>query len=152
MDKPTSRVLKARWDQLELRELDLESLILGDHRARTVWPFVEGLDLGPLYAEFKAVETQPGRPGIDPPTLMILWLYAALERVGSARAPDRLCTELNAYRWICGGVGVNYHSLSDFRVKHVEFLDDLLTRSVAALMMKDQQLAFVWHEIIYPVE
>ncbi|MCH8884851.1 MAG: transposase [SAR324 cluster bacterium] len=33
-------------------------------------------------------------------------------------------------------MGVNYHSLSDFRVRHVEFLDDLLTRSVAALMMQ----------------
>jgi transposase len=135
MDKPKARVLKARRDQLEMREVDLESLIPGDHRARMVWSFVEGLDLGPLYAEFKAVESQPGRPGIDPPILMTLWLFATLEGVGSARALDRLCIEHNAYRWICGGVGVNYHSLSDFRVKHVEFLDDLLTRSVAALMM-----------------
>lgn len=135
MDRPKARVLKARRDQLEMREVDLESLIPGDHRARMVWAFVDGLDLGPLYAEFKAVESQPGRPGIDPPILMTLWLFATLEGVGSARALDRLCLEHNAYRWICGGVGVNYHSLSDFRVKHVEFLDDLLTRSVAALMM-----------------
>jgi transposase len=88
-----------------------------------------------LYAEIKAVETQPGRPGIDPPILMTLWLYATLEGVGSARALDRMCDEHNAYAWICGGVGVNYHTLSDFRVRHIEFLDDLLTRSVAALMM-----------------
>ena len=135
MDRPKARVLKARRDQLEMREVDLESLIPGDHRARMVWAFVDGLDLGPLYAEFKAVEAQPGRPGIDPLILMTLWLFATLEGVGSARALDRLCIEHNAYRWICGGVGVNYHSLSDFRVKHVEFLDDLLTRSVAALMM-----------------
>lgn len=135
MDRPKARVMSARRDQLEMREVDLESLIPGDHRARMVWAFVEGLELGPLYAEFKAVEEQPGRPAIDPPILMTLWLFATLEGVGSARALDRLCTEHNAYRWICGGVGVNYHSLSDFRVKHVEFLDDLLTRSVAALMM-----------------
>jgi len=63
-----------------------------------------------------------------------LWLYATLEGVGSARALERLCEEHNAYRWICGGVGVNHHTLSDFRVAHVEFLDGLLTKSVAALL------------------
>ncbi len=135
MDRLRARVERAVRDQMEMREVDLESLIPTGHRARTVWCFVEGLDLGPLYAQIKAVETHPGRPGIDPPILMTLWLYATLEGVGSARALDRLCVEHNAYRWICGGVGVNYHSLSDFRVRHVEFLDALLTRSVAALMM-----------------
>ena len=134
MDRQRARVQRAMRNQLELREVDLESLIPADHRARTVWSFAEGLDLGPLYADFKAVENQPGRPGIDPLILMTLWLYATLEGVGSARALDRLCVEHNAYRWICGGVRVNYHTLSDFRVRHVKFLDDLLTRSVAALM------------------
>jgi hypothetical protein len=38
------------------------------------------------------------------------------------------------YRWICGEVSVNYHTLSDFRTAHPEWLDDLLTQSVAALM------------------
>ena len=35
--------------------------------------------------------------------------------MGSAREVDRLCERDDAYRWICGGVGVNYHSLADFR-------------------------------------
>ena len=135
MDRPPARIQRARRDQLEMRAVDLESLIPPEHRARIVWAFVEGLDLGPLYAKFKAVEGEPGRAGIDPAILMALWLYATLEGVGSARALDRLCREHNAYRWICGGVGVNYHTLSDFRVQHVAHLDDLLTRSVAALIM-----------------
>ena len=100
-----------------------------------VWDFGEGLDLGPLYAEIKAAGDQPGRPAIDPSVLMALWLYATLDGVGSARALDRLCGEHDAYRWICGGVEVNYHTLADFRVQHMTFLDQLLTRSVAALMM-----------------
>jgi hypothetical protein len=54
--------------------------------------------------------------------------------VGSARALDRLCTEHIAYQWLCGGVSVNYHSLADFRVAHVEDLDQLLSESVAALL------------------
>ncbi len=65
---------------------------------------------------------------------MALWLYATIEGVGSARALDRFCGEHIAYQWICGGVGVNYHTLSDFRVRKGEVLDELLTQSVTALM------------------
>jgi hypothetical protein len=64
---------------------------------------------------------------------MALWLYATLEGVGSARAVARLCEEHDAYRWICGGVGVNYHTRAEFRVAHGDVLDALLTSSVAAL-------------------
>jgi hypothetical protein len=62
-----------------------------------------------------------------------LWLYATLEGVGSARALDWLCSNHNAFRWLVGGVSVNYHTLADFRVDHPEFLDGLLTHSVAVL-------------------
>lgn len=54
--------------------------------------------------------------------------------VGSARQLSRLVLEHDAYRWISGGVRVNHHSLSDFRVAHGTALDDLLSTSLAALM------------------
>jgi len=120
--------------QLELRSVDLDGLLPAEHRARLVWAFVEGLDLAPLYDRIKAVEGHPGRPPIDPAILTALWLYATLEGVGSARALDRLCAEHDAYRWICGGVGVNYHTLAAFRVDEADVLDRLLTESVAALL------------------
>jgi len=120
--------------QLELRSVDLDGLLGPDHRARLVWTFVEGLDLGPLYARIKAVQGHPGRPPIDPAILVSLWLYATLEGVGSARALDRLCNEHDAYRWLVGGVGVNYRTLAAFRVEHADVLDRLLTQSVAALL------------------
>jgi hypothetical protein len=68
---------------------------------------------------------------------MALWIYATVEGVGSARAIERLTEAHDAYRWICGGVSVNYHSLSDFRVRHVAVLDKVLTQSVAVLMAQD---------------
>lgn len=135
MDEPKARIVEARRDQVELRVVDLESLLPPDHQARVVWAFVQGLDLGPLYAAIKAVEGHAGRPAGDPKVFMALWLYGTLEGVGSARALDRLCKDHHAYRWIRGGVEINYHTLSDFRVAHVKFLDELLTRSVAALML-----------------
>jgi transposase len=128
------RVLRPNRAQLELRPTDLESLLPEDHRARAVWEFVEGLDLTPLYERIRSVEGHAGRPAIDPAILMALWLYATVEGVGSARALARLCEQHDAYRWICGGVSVNAHTLSDFRVSHETVLDELLTKSVARLM------------------
>ena len=29
------------------------------------------------------------------------------------------------FQWICGGVSVNYHTLADFRTRHVELLDEI---------------------------
>lgn len=120
--------------QMELRTVDLESLLPMDHPARAVWEFVESLDLSPLYAEIRAVEGGAGRPAIDPRIFMALWLYATIEGVGSARALERLTQQHDAYRWILGGVSINHHSLSDFRVQHAEYLDQVLTHSVAVLM------------------
>ena len=115
-------------------ETELDGLLGGDHRARTVWAFVQSLDLQPFYRLIRSVEAGAGRPAIDPAILMTLWLYATAEGVGSARALAKLCASHDAYRWICGGVSVNYHALSDFRTAHGERLDVLLTQSVAALM------------------
>ena len=115
----------------------LETLLDTDHQARQVWDFAQGLDLSPLYAKIRSFEGGPGRSAIDPRILTSLWLYATLEGVGSARALDWLCQEHNAFRWLCGGVSVNHHTLSDFRVHHLEFLNDLLTHSVAVLREQD---------------
>jgi len=127
-------VLRPNRQQIELRPADLEGLLPAEHRARLVWQFVESLDLQALYARVLAVDGHAGRPAIDPAILLALWLYATLQGVGSARALARLCEEHDAYRWLCGGVSLNYHTLADFRVEPEAELDELLTSSVAALM------------------
>lgn len=134
--KGVPRLVVPNRAQMELRTVDLESLLPPDHPARAVWEFVESLDLSPLYEEVQSVEGGAGRPAIDPRIYLALWLYATIEGVGSARALERLTLQHDAYRWILGGVSVNYHSLSDFRVQHEEFLDQVLTQSVAVLMQQ----------------
>jgi transposase len=128
------RVQRPERQQMVMQAQALDELLAEDHQARLVWQYVEGLDLGRLYGQIRAVEGRAGRDAIDPKILMALWLYATLEGVGSARQLDRFCRDHVAYRWICGGVTVNYHTLSDFRTEHVEVLDELLTASVAGLM------------------
>lgn len=119
--------------QVELVACDLEALLPAGHAARLVWHFVDGLNLAALYAGIKAREGGAGRSPIDPKILVALWLYATIDGVGAAREVDRLCVSHDAYRWLRGGVSVNYHTLSDFRVAHQAVLDDLLTQSIATL-------------------
>jgi len=45
----------------------------------------------------------------------------------------RLGIESDPYKWLRGGVSLNYHTLNDFRVGHEEALDDLLTQMIAVL-------------------
>jgi len=128
------RVLVPNRAQIELRPCDLESLLPEGHRARLVWGFVKGQDLRALYAGIKAVEGGAGRAAIAPEILYALWLFATLEGVGSARKLARLTQEHDGYRWICGGVQVNYHTLADFRSQSEEALDGLLTENIASLI------------------
>jgi transposase len=129
-----ARVVRPDRRQLRWDMIDLEGLLAADHRARLVWSFVESLDLSPLYDQVLSREGEAGRPAADPAVLLSLWLYATIEGVGSARELERLAQSDAAYRWLAGGVPLNYHGLADFRVDSVEVLDRLLTQSVTALI------------------
>jgi transposase len=128
------RLRYAVRNQVEFQQCSLDDFLPEEHEARIVWEYVCGLDLSELYARIQAVEGGPGQAPADPRILVALWLYATLRSVGSARELNRLCQDHSAYRWICGGVSMNYHTLADFRTQHVELLDRLLTESVAGLM------------------
>jgi transposase len=127
------RLREPKRDQIELRATDIESLIGDDHRARLIWDYVEDLDLSELENRIKARDERPGHPATSPRLLLALWLYATSDAVGSARALERLCESEDAYRWLCGGVSVNYHTLADFRVGCADLLDRLLGEHLAAL-------------------
>jgi transposase len=116
-----------------LAALPLEDLLDTDHQARLVWDFCLGLDLQPLGESIRSRQAGPGRAAIDPRLCVALWLYATLEGVGPARALAWLCSSHNAFRWLCGGVSVNHHTLSDFRVGHVEMLDQRLRQALGRL-------------------
>jgi transposase len=128
------RLETADRQQVSMRWAALDDLLPEDHRARLVWEVVQGYDLSHFYARIAALEGAAGRPAIDPRLLLAVWLYATLEGVVSARELARLCEEHLAYQWLLGGVSVNYHTLADFRVDYESELDELLTKSVAALL------------------
>ena len=129
-----ARVRHPERHQMGWHSAAIDDLVAPDHPVRAVWAFVSALDLRELYEAVKAREGVPGHPPPSPEVMMALWLWATVDGVGSARQVARLCEEHLAYRWLCGGVSMNYHGLSDFRVAHVEVLDRLLARGVAALV------------------
>jgi transposase len=139
------RLRRAERSQRELIPSSLDEVLPEDHQARDIWQFVRALDLSAFTSEIKSAGSSPGHPAIDPAILVTLWVFANSEGVGSARELDRLCERDIAYRWICGGVGVNHHTLSDFRVDHGTKVDKLLTQVIGLLttngVIKMQQVA-----------
>lgn len=115
----------------------LDERLAADHPARTIWQFVCRADLSSFLATIAARGEAPGRAATDPRLLVALWLYATTEGVGQGRELDRLCQSHDAYRWLCGGVSMNYHTLNDFRVGHEKAVDELLTQMLATLMAHD---------------
>jgi len=114
-----------------------EERLASDHPVRAVWAVEERLDLSRISDRIAARGESPGRAATAPRLLPALWWYATIEDVGSARHLARLCEMHDAYRWRCGGVTLNHHALSDFRVEHEQALDELMTPVIAALVMKE---------------
>ena len=132
------RLREPNRKQFILQALDYETLIGAEHPVRAIWQVLEGLDLSRFCAPIKARENGPGRDATSPRMLLGLWLYGLSEGVNSAREIERLSTEHAAYRWLCGGVSVNHHLLSDFRSGHGAALDELLGQVLGLLL--DQRL------------
>jgi len=130
------RVISPDRAQLRWEMVDLDSQLPDDHRARVVWAFVQGMDLGELYDRIKARDEVAGRPATDPQVVLAVWLYATMEGIGSARAIDRLCQQHAAYRWLCGGAPINHDLLSEFRRECAATLDRLLSQSLTGLIVE----------------
>ncbi len=115
----------------------IDDLIPPEHKARLVWELVQDLDMTALYDQIKAVEGHAGRPSIDPRILTALWLYATIESTASARELCRRCYDCDPFKWIRGGVDVNYHTLSDFRTSHPQWLKEQVVTNIAAIRAED---------------
>lgn len=128
------RLLKAERRQVLLRPLCLEDLLSEDHPARDVWDLVQGCDLSAWYDSIESREGKAGHPAIDPRVLLALWIWATLDGVGSARGLARLCEQHAVYQWLSGGLEPNHHTLADFRHRHPERLDALLSQIITNLL------------------
>lgn len=132
--KAKPRFVTAQRSQMEFIPSSVDDLVPEDHSVRSIWDLVCRLDLSAFEQRVSARADTPGRPATDPRILLTLWVFAISEGVGSARTLAELCERDVAYRWICGGVSTNHHTLSDFRTGAAEAIDQLLTQVIGALM------------------
>jgi transposase len=112
----------------------LEDVLPADHLARLIWHAVGLLELTPFAGHLVVTVDGPGRAAAAPRLLVTLWLYAFSQGVSSARELARLCVRDLAYIWLCGGVTMNYHTLSDFRLDYQEALEQLMTEVLGRLL------------------
>jgi transposase len=129
-----ARLRQTNRAQIAWGRIDLDAQLPEDHAARAICAVIARLDLKALYAQIAARDEVAGTSAIDPRILLGLWVYATSEGEGSAREVWRLTQVHAAYRWICGGVAVGYHTLSDFRSQQGEVVDELITQILALLM------------------
>ena len=130
------RLREAHRDQIAWGRIDLNAQVTDDDPVRSIWAIVERLELAALYVPIEARDEVAGAPAIDPKILLALWINATSDGEGSAREIARLTRLHAAYRWLCGGVAVGYHTLSDFRSQRSDVFDDLITQVLALLMQQ----------------
>jgi transposase len=135
--KRGARLREPDRSQLAWGRIDLDAQLPEDHPARSICAVIERLDLSALYARIDARDEVAGASAIDPKILLGLWVYATSEGEGSGRKIWRLTQLHAAYRWICGGVEVGYHTLTDFRSQQGEVVNALITQVLALLMKQD---------------
>jgi transposase len=130
---PSVRMHSPDRTQIDPDPKTIDELIPPDHKARLIWELVLELDMAPLYEQVKAVEGHAGRSIADRRVHTALWLYATEEGIASARELGRRCYDCDPYKWLRGGVDVNHHSLSDFRVNHLDWLKEQVVNNIAAM-------------------
>lgn len=131
------RVRSPVRNQIEFVNLSLDDLIPEDHHVRNIWYYINQMDLSLFFNKILSTSCNPGRPATDPKILLAIWIYAIVEGIGSARVIDRYCVEHLAFKWLCGGISVNYHTISDFRKNNTEEFDDLIIQIISRLIHKD---------------
>lgn len=117
-EKGPPKIKEVNRNQMFMRAVDVEQLIEAEHPARGIWEFVSGLELNAYYEGIQSEEGEAGRAAWDPRVLISLWLFAYSEGVSSAREVSRRCEYHPAYQWLTGMEIINYHTLSDFRIKN----------------------------------
>ena len=136
-ERPLARLERPDRSRADPNPKSIDELIPEDDPARLVWELVEDLDMTGLYEKIKSAEGHAGRPAIAPVILVALWAYATVEGIASARRLKKLCYRDDAFKWLRGGVDVNYHTLADFRTGHAEWLGQQIAAVVATLMQED---------------
>ena len=132
-----ARLRRADRSQVSWGRMDLDAQLSPDHPARALWAVLGRLDLSAFYSLINARDDRAGTSAIHPKIPLALWTYGISHGEGSGRELARLSKLHGAYRWLCGGVSISAHTLTDFRSKRGEKVDELITHVLTILRQKD---------------
>jgi transposase len=119
--------------QMMIRPICVEKLVAEDHPVRAIWAMVSQLDMSRLEASVKVVEGGRGRSSSDPRLLTALWIYGYSEGISSAREIARMIAYEPGFQWLTGLKEINYHTLSDFRIRDKEAMDQIFVQVLGVL-------------------
>jgi transposase len=116
-------LLACNRDQPLLLPPDLRDWLPEDHLAWFVIEAVEGLDLEPFYAAYRA--DGHGRAAHEPKMMVTLLAYAYAIGECSSRGIERRCREDIAIRVITANQTPDHATIARFRVRHQDALAEL---------------------------
>lgn len=128
------RMRRADRSQVAMHFCCIDELVTDDHQVRVIWDAVSQMDLSRFTQPIVVRELTPGRSANDVAVMVALWLWAAVNNVSRGRELERRCQRDLTFKWVCGGLNMNYHTLNDFRVEHGAALDQLFTATLGRLM------------------
>ena len=139
--EPAHKDLKRKYismnrHQMEFKMESLDSILPQNHEARTIWKFVEQLDLAEAEKKISTLQGYAGRPAYQPKLLIALWIYAITQGIISARKISEFCKDHRGFIWLAGGNPVGHHVLSNFMSSHSDLFEDLVIQSIALLANK----------------
>lgn len=114
-------------------EIDVERLVGEDAAVRAIWELSGRFDLSGFASDARTREGERGRALWDPRLLVAIWIWAYAEGVSSAREIERQSRWRPELQWLCGLEVVNHHTLSDFRGRQGEALEEIFTQVLALL-------------------
>jgi transposase len=128
------RMRRADRSQVGMHFCSIDELVSDDHPVRVIWDAVSQMDLSGFTQPIAVRKFSPGRSANDVSVMVALWLWAAVNNVARGRELERRCERDLTFKWLCGGLSMNYHTLNDFRVEHGAALDQLFTATLGRLM------------------
>jgi transposase len=112
--------------QVLLLPPSLDDWLPEGHTARFVSEVVDDmLDLDAVYSSYT---NATGAPPFDPRMMLKLVIYAYSTGVTSSREIERRCQVDVAFRWLSANTAPDYRSISRFRRRHLDALDDLFAQ------------------------
>ncbi len=120
-----------RYDQAQsfLLPPSLDDWLPEAHEARFISEVVEELlDLSVIYDSYVMAD---GAPPYEPRMMLKLLLYGYSIGVTSSREIERRCGLDVAFRWLAANAAPDYRSISRFRRRHLDALDELFVQVLA---------------------